>query len=291
MSSKTIFITGASSGIGLATPVLFYTEGWNVVAAMRSLDKASTELTSLDTSRLLITECDVLNLPSIQAAVAATMERFGKVNWVVNNAGFALLGVFEATPREKVLEQINTNVIGELNGRDKSLPPPFTSLSNLRKNSAVGIITISSGAGIYSLPMGSLYSSSKYTVEGFTEALSYELASQNISTKLVIPHGGISQTSLMQLSMQESSQVDAEVNKLYKEYIGKTMATFTRMVNAITTSSHDVAKTIYEAATDGTDKFRYFIGDDYRGSLTAKYGEKGTKTDEEYIASMRKYFD
>ncbi|KIJ35114.1 hypothetical protein M422DRAFT_782623 [Sphaerobolus stellatus SS14] len=290
MSSKTIFITGASSGIGLATAVLFYTEGWNVVAAMRSPDKAPTELSSLDTSRLLITECDVLDLPSIQAAVAATVERFGKVNWVVNNAGFALLGVFEATPREKVLEQINTNVIGLMDVTRAFLPHLRHSATS-EKNSALGIINISSGAGIYSLPMGSLYSSSKYAVEGFTEALSYELASQNISTKLVIPHGGISQTSLMQRSMQESGQVDAEVNKLYKEYIGKTMATFTRMVNAITTSSHDVAKTIYEAATDGTDKFRYFIGDDYRGFLTAKYGEKGTKTDEEYIASMRKYFE
>jgi len=113
MSPKTVFITGASSGIGLATALTFHNEGWNVVASMRSPHKAPTELTSLDASRLLITKCDVTNISTIESALAATFEKFGKVDWLVNNAGFGLIGIFEALPREKVLEEVNTNFIGE----------------------------------------------------------------------------------------------------------------------------------------------------------------------------------
>ena len=127
MTPKTIFITGASSGIGLATALLFHKEGWNVIASMRSPDSAPGELTALDASRFLLIKCDVLNLASIRAAVDASIQRFGQVDWVVNNAAFAAGGVFEAIPRQIAVEQMDTNVTCKgyrPNGRHTSISPP-----------------------------------------------------------------------------------------------------------------------------------------------------------------------
>lgn len=113
MSIKTVFITGCSSGIGLAAARLFHSKGWNVIAGLRSPSSAPKELSSLEPpSRLLITKCDVTDLKSIESSVKESVNRFGKVDWVVNNAGYGQLGVLEAIPREKVLEQINVNYIG-----------------------------------------------------------------------------------------------------------------------------------------------------------------------------------
>ena len=82
-----------------------------------------------------------------------------------------------------------------------------------------------------------------------------------------------------------------EVKEAYAPFLKKASAAFGRMVANAKTSSEQVGRTIFEAASDGTDRLRYFIGEDSKGFLEAKFGEKGIKADEEYIASMRKYFD
>ena len=155
---------------------------------------------------------------------------------------------------------------------------------------SVGIINVSSGIGVYTIPTCSLYAASKFAVEGFTEALSYELTSQNIDAKLVIPHGGITQTSFQHRAAQEAAKSDAEVNAAYQDFLAKSMATMGRMMAATKTTSDEVAQTIFESATDGKDTLRYWIGNDWRGFFKFKFGEKGLKADEEYVAAMRKYF-
>jgi NAD(P)-dependent dehydrogenase (short-subunit alcohol dehydrogenase family) len=96
---KIILITGASSGFGEATARLFAARGWNVAATMRR-PEAGAALARLP--NLFVTRLDVEDAASIESAVAASIERFGRIDVVVNNAGFGLMGVFEATPREKV---------------------------------------------------------------------------------------------------------------------------------------------------------------------------------------------
>lgn len=292
MAPRTVFITGTSSGIGLASAVLFHRQGWNVAAAMRSPEKAPVELKALDASRLLILPCDVTDLSSIERAASATLQKFEGIDWVVNNAGFGLLGVFEGLPREKVLEQLNTNVIGLMDVTRTFLPHLRQKAKSADKYT-VGIINVSSGGGIWTLPHSSLYCTSKFAVEGFTEALTYELSSQNIYAKLVVPHGGIAQTAFNERVATEvgNSGAKDEVAEAYKAFMEKTAAAFGKMGAGVRSTSEDVAKTILESATDRTDKLRYFIGNDVRGFLKLRYGEKGIAADEEYVTGLRSYFD
>lgn len=117
--TKTILITGASSGIGKATAKLFQERGWNIVATMRNPDKED-ELNKLD--NILVTRLDVTDAASIKAAVAAGIERFGSIDCVVNNAGLGLFSVFEATPMEAVRELLETNIFGMMQVTHAVLP-------------------------------------------------------------------------------------------------------------------------------------------------------------------------
>ena len=107
--SKTILITGCSTGIGLASSRLFFEKGWNVVATMRNPDK-DTELRTFDASRMLVVKLDVTDLTSIEQAIAAGIAKFGKIDVLVNNARYGQNGLFELTPQE----QFDVNVFRRL---------------------------------------------------------------------------------------------------------------------------------------------------------------------------------
>src|SRR5262249_35028489 len=158
-------------------------------------------------------------------------------------------------PREKVAEQFDVNVFGVMDVTRAILP-------HFRKNKSGLVLNVSSGAGLFTLPMISLYCASKFALEGFSESLAYELASQDIKVKLVIPHGGVSSTNFRERSASEGF-VDPSL-KDYGDFVERTNEAFAHMVAARMMSSDDVAKVIYEATTDGTDRLRYLVGDDAR---------------------------
>lgn len=178
--AKTVLITGASSGIGKASAKLFSSQGFNVVATMRDIS-AGVEFREL--SNVLVTRLDLEDQASIQAAIEEGIERFGRIDILVNNAGYGLYGVFEAIQREKLQQQFDVNVFGVMD-------TIRAILHHFRENRGGTIINLSSGAGHFTLPMISAYCASKFALEGFTEALSYELLALGIGVKLVIPHGG-----------------------------------------------------------------------------------------------------
>ena len=107
--SKTILITGASSGIGRVTAKHFHSKGWNVVATMRSPEKES-ELTELN--NVLVARLDVLDPASIESAVTEGIGRFGTIDVLLNNAGYGAWGPLEATSMEKIRRQFDVNVFG-----------------------------------------------------------------------------------------------------------------------------------------------------------------------------------
>ncbi|KAJ7451118.1 short-chain alcohol dehydrogenase [Mycena latifolia] len=276
-ATKTIFITGASSGIGLASAKLFHSIGWNIVATMRN-PSADHELVKLADPRMLVHRLDLQDFASIKPAIDAGIERFRRIDVLLNNAGYGQNGLFEAIPREKVQEQFDVNLFGLMDVTRAILP-------HFRANGGGGVINVSSGAGLWSLPMTSMYSASKFALEGFTEALSYELASQNIFVKSVIPHGGVTSTDFLS-RFGASTAADPTLTS-YDEFTKHIGQSFRNMVAGASVSSADVAEIIRTAATDGTNQLRYFIGNDARGFLKARYE---TSSDQEYMEHMRSYF-
>jgi NAD(P)-dependent dehydrogenase (short-subunit alcohol dehydrogenase family) len=271
---ETVLITGASSGIGKAAARLFARKGWNVVATMRDPAK-ETDLAGLDD--VLVTRLDVQDQDSIGTAIEAGIARFGRIDALINNAGYGQYGLFEAVPREKIQEQFDVNVFGVMDVTRAILP-------HFRKNKAGSIINISSGAGIFTLPGISLYCASKFALEGFSEALSYELASQNIVVKIVEPHGGVNATRFSERSAEDHVK-DASLND-YDDFIARTNEAFAHMGAARAMSSDDVAEVIHGAATDGTDTLRYLVGDDSRGFIKARR----EMSDQDYVAFVRSRF-
>ncbi|MEO0836542.1 MAG: SDR family oxidoreductase, partial [Cyanobacteria bacterium J06642_3] len=175
--SKTILITGASSGIGKATAQLFQAKGWHVVATMRNPEK-ETELTTLE--NVLVTKLDVLDAESINKSVQLGIEKFGKIDVLLNNAGYGAFGVLEATPTENIQRQFGVNVLGLLDVTKAILP-------HFRKNKAGILINVSSVGGKMTFPLGSLYHGTKFAVEGISEALSFELEAIGCKVKIIEP--------------------------------------------------------------------------------------------------------
>jgi NAD(P)-dependent dehydrogenase (short-subunit alcohol dehydrogenase family) len=217
--SNTLLITGSSSGIGLACAKLFHSRGWNVVATMRSVAKATEELKSLVGTSLLIVALDVQKESTIAPAIDESIARFGRIDVLVNNGGFVLGGVFEGFTRDQITEQFDVNVFGEpklllpyeIAGSDTSIfsgvmdvtrgiLPHFRSHLSDKDAVVPGIINISSAAGKVGLPITSLYTASKFALEGWTEALFYELAGlpgKGIWVKSVLPTSYVTATNLL----------------------------------------------------------------------------------------------
>ena len=271
--TKTVLITGCSSGIGKTTAKLFAAKGWNVVATMRDPARES------DLSRLpnvMVTRLDVQDGVSIGAAIKAGIARFGRIDALTNNAGFGLFGIFETISREKVQEQFDVNVFGVMDVTRALLP-------HFRANRSGVILNISSGAGLFTLPLISLYSASKFALEGFSEALSYELASQNIAVKVIEP-GGVVSTNFGQRSGQEFGQIKSIAD--YNDFLAKANALFRNLRGSRAGTEEHVAQVIYDAATDGTDRLRYVATDDIKP--LAKMRRE--TSEEQYMDFMRARF-
>lgn len=270
---KTVLITGCSSGFGKVTAALFAQKGWNVVATMRNPADGQ------DLSRqngVFVTRLDVQEPQTAHAAIAEGISRFGRIDLLINNAGFGLFGLLEATSPEKIREQFEVNVFGVMETTRAILP-------HFRANKGGVIVNVSSGAGVFTLPMLSLYCASKFALEGFSEGISYELLSQNIVMKIVEP-GGVTSTKFGERSAAETAQNAAVAG--YESFVENTQKIFAELREGRRASESHVAEEIFAAATDGTTRLRYVITDDIKPLVAAR-----RETNEEsYLAMMRKTF-
>ena len=271
---KTVLITGCSSGIGRATANHFAANHWNVVATLRQPDGKSDWPAA---GNLLVTQLDVQDRDSIARAIEAGLARFGRIDALVNNAGFSLAGVFESVPREKIHEQFAVNVFGVMDVTRALLP-------HFRKNRSGLIINVSSRAGLVGLPLNTLYCASKFALEGFSESLAYELAPHHIRVKLVEPSGGVSSTDFGKRLTAERAQIIPSAD--YEEFIARASAGYAAIAAKRMISADEVAQVIYAATTDGTDRLRYFCGED-TGDLVKARQEM---PEEKFIEFMRSRF-
>jgi NAD(P)-dependent dehydrogenase (short-subunit alcohol dehydrogenase family) len=176
---KTWFITGASRGFGVEIAKAALRAGDRVVAAGRN--KAAVEQNvGRDSDRLLCVELDVTHAVQARSAIDTAARKFGGIDVLVNNAGYGHLGFFEENTMEDVNTQFSTNVFGVFNVTWAALPV-------MRKARRGLIYNMSSVAGVRGNEFGSLYSASKFALEGFSESLSKELAPFGIFVTIVEP--------------------------------------------------------------------------------------------------------
>ncbi len=273
---KTILITGASSGIGKATTEFFALNGWNVIATMRTIPKQSI---FQDNPAIFSIELDVTSPATIEKAIAVSMKKFGKIDVLLNNAGYAQYGIFEALQDEKIRQQFEVNVFGTMNVTRAILP-------FMRQQGFGSIINITSGSGRFAVPLMSAYNASKFALEGFTESLSYELASQNITVKIIEPG---STSSNFHHRLEESTE-GIKVPETYNSYVGtlnKKMEKVRSNTANNTSTPQEIAEAIYRATTDNTNTLRYVAGNDIEPIIKLR-----TETSEqEYIGFMRNLFN
>lgn len=200
----TWFITGASRGIGLELVRQLLAQGDNVAATTRSTERLSAALGSAaDTSRLLALTVDLTDEAQVKVAVDEATERFGRLDVVVNNAGYGYLAAVEETSAKDVRDMLDVQVVGVWNVLRAALPV-------LREQRAGRVINISSILGLTTMPGWALYCAGKFALEGLSEALAAEVADFGIKVTVVEP--GYFRTSFL---TPDSLALPAEVSEHY----------------------------------------------------------------------------
>lgn len=249
--AKTVLITGASTGIGRSTATLFAEQGWTVIATMRSPEKAKFE-----SDQIHVLPLDVTDSQSIQTAIDKSLTQFGTIDVLVNNAGYGLLGAFENCTPEQIQRQFATNVFGLMEVTRALLP-------HFRERRSGVIINIASIGGKISFPTYSLYNSTKWAVEGFSEGLQYELEQFNIRVKLIEP-------GPIKTDFYDRSPDIAKSNlTVYDEFVDKVLSKINDSKDQ-GAPPEEVAKTIFKAANDSSRKLRYPADSGARAGILAR---------------------
>jgi NAD(P)-dependent dehydrogenase (short-subunit alcohol dehydrogenase family) len=247
-SAKTIVITGASSGIGKATTKLFAEKGWNVVATMR---RPAADKDLVETRNLKLVTLDVQDPASVRAGAAAAIAAFGRVDAWLNNAGYGAFGPVEAGSRAQIQRQFDVNFFGLIECV-QAIAPHF------RANGAGVLINVSSIGGLMTVPGYSVYNSSKFAVEGLSEGLWYELGTFGVRVKLIEP-GAIK----TEFGGRSRDAWDISNAPDYTGFMSKVAATRDKFVGG-SPVPEIVAKAIFEAANDTSDRLRYLVGSEAR---------------------------
>ena len=178
-----VVITGASAGIGRATAIRFAREGATIVLAARSrerLERLAERLEHRFGVEVLVVPCDVRDRGQVEELAEAAIATFGRIDVLVNNAGYGLYGRIEDTPDEAFRDLLETNVLGVHHAIRAVLP-------HMRRRASGHIVNVGSVVGKRSWPYHGAYAASKFALTGLTQALRGELAGSGVSVTLVLP--------------------------------------------------------------------------------------------------------
>ena len=254
--SKVVVITGCSSGIGFATAVEFSKKNFTLFPTMRNLSKKNQlekELDNLEDILLL----DVTNDVSIDNTISQIENKFGRIDVLVNNAGYALFGSFEDTSIDEFKQQMETNFFGTVRLMKKVIPI-------MKKKKSGKIINISSVAGLSGFPFMPAHVSSAFALEGLTESLRYELKKFNIQLSL-IEIGGVRTNFIDNKILSKEALNNPDYSKSMGNYLDVLENIFK---NAITPDI--IAKKIVEFSNLDILETRYFIGEDTQQIINQK---------------------
>lgn len=250
--TRTIFITGSSTGLGRAAAKLFAEKGWKVIATMRNPEK-DTELGKI--SGVTTLALDVTELEQIRTAARKAVD-LGGVDVVFNNAGYGLAGPLEGTSDKEITREIDTNLLGVIRTTQAFIP-------HFREKRAGLFISTTSIGGLATFPFNSVYHATKWAIEGWSESMAFELGQFGVGIKTVSP-GGI-KTDFLGRSLVMTS------HPAYEALVQKVMAVFTDPARAATYSTAEqIAEVVYEAATDNKDQLRYVAGEDAKAMFAQR---------------------
>ena len=231
---KTIFITGASSGIGRETTKYFAAQGWRVIATMRNLKKAG-DLETL--SNVIIMPLDVTAPEQIRRTCQKALAEYD-IDVLLNNAGYGIMAPFERIPESEILKLFETDVFGTMFVTQQFIP-------HFKARRSGAILTTTSLAAIIGLPRDGAYGAAKRAQQGMVESLYYELKPFGVFVKAMIPGGTKTnfQTPLNDLTGYEK--------------IAANQRKYLLSGNAEFPDATEAAQIIFEAATDGKDQINY----------------------------------
>lgn len=272
-SQKVAVVTGSSSGIGLETSLLLAKNGFRTFATMRNLDKSSIIKAAAEKDKLPIkvVQLNVTNNQSVSNAIQSIVSETGRIDVLVNNAGYALVGALEDLSIDEIKNQYETNVFGLMRVTQVVLP--------IMRGQESGIIgNVSSGAGLFGYPGGSAYVSTKFAVEGLGESISYELDQFGIKVVLIEP-GYIKTNFTNAVVIAKKAQ---DPSSPYSQMMQRMLVNSSEM--AKNASPVDVvSKAILEAVTSKSPNLRYLAGKD----LETLYASKKTMSDSEFHNMMQ----
>jgi len=253
-------ITGCSSGIGYETALMLARNVFHTFATMRNTKKSDSleEIIKKERLDLNIRQLDVNDDTSIENTINCIKREANRIDVLINNAGYGLVGFFEDLTLDEIRNQFETNFFGVLNITKKIIP-----IMRLQKSGT--IINVSSGAGQVGFPGISAYVSTKFAIEGFSESLMYELLPYGI--KVVIIEPGVIKTNFFrncivsEHSMKKSSPYSRSLDKFQRNV---------ELMQEHATSPIDVAKVIIQVLGNNEPKQRYIVGNDVAMILEAK---------------------
>ena len=261
---KIALITGSSSGIGLLTAIEFAANGYRVVATMRDLGRRQRLDNAAQTAgvggKLDIRRVDITEAETLPALVGQVVHDHGRIDVLINNAGFSVAGFAEDMAVDELRHQLETNFFGNVSMTKAVLPV-------MRAQKSGHIITVTSVAGLLGQPLLSAYSASKFALEGWNESLRIETRSLGIHVSLVEP--GAFDTDIWERNVVVAKGALDE-NSPNKERSRR----FTAFVKGSKKQRKDaraVARLILHIANDPHPKLRYLIGGDAKMQVWLKY--------------------
>ena len=277
-SQKVAVITGSSSGMGFETSLALARNGFYTYATMRKLDggggsKQIADIAKNENLPLEVIQLDVNNDKSVTDAINRIVSEKNRIDIVVNNAGYDLMGALEETSIDEIKSQFETNFFGAVRVTQAVIPM-------MKKQGGGIIVNTTSLGGRISFPLNSAYHATKFALEGLSESIRYELEPFGIKV-IVIEPGGVGSNFLKNLKM--ATKTSDPLNSPYRSMENRISEYFKQWSqNAIHPS--EVAKVILQAVTSDNPDLRYVVGKDAAMALESRRN----MSDKEFHDSIKK---
>jgi short-subunit dehydrogenase len=267
-------VTGSSTGIGYETSLALARNGFHTYATMRKIEgqegsKHITDIAKKENLPLQVIQLDVNIDKSVVDAINKIVDQEKRIDVVVNNAGYALVGALEETSMDEIKAQFETNFFGAVRVMQTVIPIMRKQQQQRSSGgSSSKIVNVTSMGGRIAIPLDSIYHGTKFALEGLSESIQYELEPFGIKIILIEP-GAVQSNFWKNLKMATTKTSDAPNNSPYTQMANSISEAFKQMLQ-YTIPASEVAKVTLQAVTSDNPEFRYVVGKDATMTLEAR---------------------